>query len=214
MGREHLPEREAEPPQARLVLRLVGTSAGVANQPRLVAPVEGGPGRRVAAAVRHDAADHGPLDAGPLEDPCEVSVDEGVVCVLVDEPRPWGRGRPVRPRDEPRDVVLELPVRGAAGDGAIGPPLPHELVGRRDRGELFSCVAVLREDYRCGGGLEERDEFLDVGECCGGHGREEVLHVDDQERSLRGHGANANAVSWVEVRRNNEIVDEDWKLTQ
>ncbi len=79
-----------------------------------------------------------------------------------------------------RNLRYELPVLGAGRDGVFWTPFADELV-RVGWGELLLRVAVLEEDEGAGGGFEVGGEGKDIGEGGGGHGEEDVLHVDDEE---------------------------------
>lgn len=69
----------------------------------------------------------------------------------------------------------ELSLLCAVDDHVSKPPLfQHAVVGRR-------FVAVAREDHGDGSASAEADSGVEVRENWCGHGREIVLHVDDQQ---------------------------------
>lgn len=152
------------------MLLFVRSSTRIRHEPCLIASIESASGRRVAAAVRHDATDYHSLNKTLRQLITQLRVDEGIVGILGDDAVVLRYFRYLR---------YQLPVLTAGGYGAVGSPFADELV-LVGWGEGFIGVPVLHEYEREGGGLEVGTQFEDVGKGGDGHVKEYMLHIYDE----------------------------------
>ena len=153
------------------MLPLIRRPTRILHKPRLKAPVESRPRRRITAAIGHDATNYHLLHALPLQNPLEIRVDKRVVGILGHDFRVPGQGF---------DLGEEFPGRCVGGEGAGGTPFADELVAEGGF-EFCGVVSMLSEDCGEGVGLEAGYQGFDVWKGGGGHGSEVVLHVDYEE---------------------------------
>ena len=106
---EHLPKRISKPIDPSLMLLLTRRPASVLNKPGFKPSVERASCRSITTTIRHHATHHHSLYSLLFKYLAEVSVDEGIVGVLVDDGIFVFGG-------EGRDVGHQLPVDGAFGD--------------------------------------------------------------------------------------------------
>lgn len=156
------------------MLLLCRSTTGIGDKPGVEASVESRSCSRVTAAVRHHPTHHQSLDALLFQDVGEVGVQEGIICILVDDAAPVGGFG---------NVGHQLPVRRAFCDGARWSPFLDELIFEGWR-ELFRGVTVLGKDARHGMGFEMGIELENVGKAVVGHGGKNGLHVNDKEDRL------------------------------
>lgn len=60
----------------------VRTPTRIPHEPSLIAPIESAPGSRIAAAIRHDATDHNPLDRRPFQHIAQIRIEKSVIRIL------------------------------------------------------------------------------------------------------------------------------------
>lgn len=153
------------------MLLLVRTSAGVPHKPRLKTSVEGTSCRRIAAAIRHHAADHDLLDIFLFQYIIKICVDERIVSVLANARTTLHFAG---------NLGYHLPIPTANGDRSVRAPLAHQLIFVWRR-KLFFGVPVLGEDAGHGFSFEVVDQFEDVGEGGRCHFKEDMLHINYEE---------------------------------